>query len=144
MTLIRSRTPSADESFRRHIRREQDNNALYLQKLVNDYLQKVQEFGWDGGVSVTTYIMNLGLWRAHVRKWNTSPMRLAELRESDFESIIDTFKAKQREKDKRNKWQWKFYYSVRSFIISVWMGGRVRWESVRVWVYQNSTKPKQG
>ena len=144
MTLIRSRTPSAEESFRRHIRREQDNNALYLQKLANGYLQKVQEFGWDGDVAVTTYTMNAGLWRAHVRKWNANPMRLAELRESDFEAIIDTFKAKQREKNKRNKWHWKFYFNVRSFFVRVWVGCFVRWESVRMRVYQNTSKSKQG
>lgn len=139
MTVIATRKPNAGESFRRHIRREKENNEQVLTALIDSYLKCLIEKGETHTETIATFNFGKTRWKYHCTKWNASPNRLAELRETDYEDIITHIKAKRDAANKEYQWwhykSWNKRLSLRSFIDRVWLGLYFKWKSAGIRMY---------
>ena len=89
-TVIHSRLCSPKEARARKIRREQADGQQALLGFANRYLIELDKYGTPHDTEGAVYLSHDGEWRKFARTWNKNPLRLSEMRETDFEDLIAT------------------------------------------------------
>lgn len=89
-TVIHSRLCSPKEARARKIRREQADGLQALLGFANRYLIELGKYGTAHDTEGAVYLSHDAEWRKFVHAWNKNPMRLSEMRETDFEDLIAT------------------------------------------------------
>lgn len=87
---IHSRLCSLKEARARKIRREQAEGQQVLLGFANAYLVELDKHGQAHVYGSPAFEVHDGNWRKFVKAWNKNPLRLSEMRETDFEDLIAT------------------------------------------------------
>ena len=85
------------ERLSRKERRERQKYAPVLTKLANEYIEAVNSNDTEIQEFLQHRFNNLrNAWKDYVHKWNRNPKHGTELKETDFEDLIDDVKERNR------------------------------------------------
>ena len=88
--VIHSRLCSPKEARARKICREKADGEQALLGFANAYLIELDKHGQAYEYGSPAFEVHDGNWRRFAKAWNANPLRLSEMRETDFEDLITT------------------------------------------------------